>query len=358
MVILSKTFSPQHYFVRYSVNPQHDGLRLDRFLQFYLKTFSRESIKKKIMQGDVVIENRKGIRRSSSKLRSNDIVSLSIYKNDQEDEYWRKEKILLEKIHEIIFEDQHLIAISKPAYMSTHPTGRHLFNCVTVYLEEIYKRTIHSIHRLDRETSGILLLGKDIPTASALGNLFENNLVQKCYLFISKTKTPYGGPSIFTENSSLFSPKKGKVRILVRSAHKASENKKKASTSFKILLKRDHYILGLAFPKTGRQHQIRIHSSHNAFPILGDKLYLGGYTLFQRFKDRTASEEDHSLLEVPRQALHALFLKIQHRDKKHIFCAPLPGDITEWISFYFNKSSDQIKSMIAEEFALFKREDL
>ena len=79
------------------------------------------------------------------------------------------------------------VVTNKPAYMSTHPTGRHLFHCATVYYEQkLNQSTVHSIHRLDRETSGVLLLAKNPTTANQLTVEFENNNVKKCYFFIAE----------------------------------------------------------------------------------------------------------------------------------------------------------------------------
>jgi 23S rRNA-/tRNA-specific pseudouridylate synthase len=85
--------------------------------------------------------------------------------------------------------------------------------------------------------------------------------------------------------------------------------------------------VGLAFPKTGRQHQIRVHAMAHDFPLIGDKLYLAGYEYFSRYKDGLGTVKDQIRLRLPRQALHALSLKLAH----HHFHAPLPSDLTDWL---------------------------
>src|SRR5690606_14188470 len=80
---------------------------------------------------------------------------------------------------------ENIIVCSKPPFMITHPAGKHLFYCATVYYESIHNKTIHSIHRLDRETSGLLVLGKNSVASNEISNQFEEGLVKKCYLLIA-----------------------------------------------------------------------------------------------------------------------------------------------------------------------------
>ena len=97
-----------------------------------------------------------------------------------------------------IFEDENIIIVNKPPFMCTHPTGKHLFNCATTYFENIHNKTMHSIHRLDRETSGILLLGKEIKTTARLTQAFEDCAIKKCYLFIAKINSYFQEEKIFS----------------------------------------------------------------------------------------------------------------------------------------------------------------
>ncbi len=347
MPILDKKFTPERCLIRYKVDEDQHGMRLDQFLQCYLSTFSRENVKKKIQDGEIQIKNRPGKMRPNSRVHYNDIVSMSIVKTEHEDEFWEGKKISLEKIQDIIFEDDHLIVISKPPFMSTHPTGRHLFYCATVHFEEIYHKTIHSIHRLDRETSGILLLGKDSKTSNQVSTSFEKGLVKKCYFFISKSS--YSGLLNFCEESRLDNPDEGRKRVLIQSYPKESDQGKEAKTFFKILFQEKNYTLGLAFPHTGRQHQIRVHALINNLPLLGDKLYLGGYPVFQRFKDFVSTKEDYKFLEIPRHALHAYAIKIPYQNQERIFKSKIPNDLSSWIQKNLSISINDIEKKIESE---------
>ena len=117
-------------------------------------------------------------------------------------------------------------------------------------------------------------------------------------------------------------------RVCVNAYPQDSALGKEAETFFHIVREGPDYVMGLAFPRTGRQHQIRVHARVNGFPLVGDKLYCGSYPMFQRFKDLKATAEDHSLMQIPRQALHAAALRLPGFKS---FSGPLPQDLGNWI---------------------------
>jgi len=331
MAIIGKSFDKDQYNASYLVEKEHEGMRLDQYIQLYLKSFSRQAVKKKIEDGDVQIRGRTPPHRPSVKVHAGDEISLVTHNTVHEDEYWHGEKIDVTEEPKIIFDDGALLIISKPPFMATHPTGRHLFNCATVYFESIYKKTVHSIHRLDRETSGLLLLAKNPEAAKEYTAHFENDLVSKCYFFIAHVTPEYHGKDLFICHNRLGSDDEGLKRVVVNSFPENSNEGKEATTSFKVLFKNMKYLLGLAYPKTGRQHQIRVHAKDNGLPLLGDKIYHGGYELFQRFKDNLATDEDHMLMQIPRHALHAIALNMPYQGKRKTFSSPLPLDLINWI---------------------------
>ena len=328
---ISKSFTPELYEAIYMVDEEQDGIRLDQFCAEYLHSFSREQIKKKIRSGEVQIFDRPYPHKASVKVYHREKVKIFTPRGTLEDEYWRGEKLKLQFDPEIIYEDNDLLVISKPAYMTTHPTGKHLFNCATVYFENLYGTTIHSIHRLDRETSGVQLLARNPKTAERFTSLFEKNQVSKAYFFIAHHNQDNQYPLVAKERlGSLddFIP-----RLYVHCFDENSKEGKVAQTTFVKLYSNEKYFLGLAFPKTGRQHQIRSHAAHYGLPLVGDKLYNGDPTIFMRFKDEIPTEEDHDLMQLSRHALHAVALKIydQTANKEYLFEAPLPQDFKDWL---------------------------
>ena len=347
MSLLGKKFEQDQYQARHLVDELHEGIRLDQFVQLLLPSFSRQAVKEKIKKGEIVIEGRTPPHRPSCRLHHQEVVIINTFRSSHEDEFWAGKKLDLPQPR-IIYEDDHLLVISKPPFMSTHPTGRHLFYCATVFYESLYNQTIHSIHRLDRETSGILLLGKNPDIANQLSEKFENSQVKKCYFFIGVINETYQGEDYLEARERLGSAQEGLKRVYVESFAENSLLGKRAYTEFYILHREDKYLLGLAFPHTGRQHQIRVHAMLRGFPLLGDKLYLGDFELFQRFKDQLATTSDHQLMQIPRHALHAIGLKMDY--KKQIFLDQLPDDLKLWIEQNLSIELPDLNEKIAECF--------
>jgi len=327
-----KKFTTKLYEAIYSVDEEFDGIRLDTFVQNYMPSFSRQQVKKKIARGEVIIKGRPSPHKPSVKVYHREEIKMFTPREDLEDEYWRGKKLELDLEPGIIFEDENVLAISKPSYMATHPSGKHLFNCATVFFEEKYGHTMHSIHRIDRETSGLLLLAKNPAAANLCTDLFEKDLVSKCYFFISEIKDLPEFPFVAKErlgNVENFIP-----RLLMHCFNEDSMAGKHAQTTFHSIWKNDKYLIGLARPKTGRQHQIRSHAAHHGFPLIGDKLYNGDPTVFMRFKDGVATPDDHDRMDLNRHGLHAMALRLGYpsRDKPSLYRAPIPQDFIEWIA--------------------------
>ncbi|MFT6068421.1 MAG: RluA family pseudouridine synthase [Bacteriovoracaceae bacterium] len=348
-MITDKKFAPDYFTITYLVEEDEDGVRLDQFLGKYNPSFSREELKRRIKSGVVEILDRPGKHKPTTKLRTGDRLTMTLHKTTHEDEYWNGEQLVLDLIPKIIFEDDDLIVISKPPYMATHPTGKHLFNCATVHFGNIHDKTIHSIHRLDRETSGVLLLGKSPKTAQDLTPLFEEGLVRKAYFFMAKISEDYKGSPDFNCDLRMGTESTGMDRVYIHSYPNDDTRGKSAETDFKVLFTNNGYALGLAFPKTGRQHQIRVHAKANGLPLVGDKLYLGSYKMFQGFKDLYASKEDHDLMELPRHALHAVAIYFDYKGEKRLFKAALPKDFLPWIKDKFEIKDDELESRIEVE---------
>ena len=119
---------------------------------------------------------------------------------------------------------------------------------------------------------------------------------------------------------------------------------KSAQTSFSALYENEKYVIGLAFPKTGRQHQIRSHGAHHGFPLVGDKPDPGGKELFGRFKDENATKEDHDLMQIPRHALHALALGINLQGEQKKFIGQFPQDFKDWMAKYTEAKVDEVEA--------------
>jgi 23S rRNA pseudouridine1911/1915/1917 synthase len=347
---IEKSFTTERYVVSYPVCTEHDNLRLDQFVMTQMPTLSRQFLKKKIEKGEVTISGRTPPHKSSVKVHSGERVTVTTHNDGMiEDEYWHDEVVSRDQEPTIIFEDPGLLVINKPPFMITHPAGKNLFYCATVFYETLYKHTMHSIHRLDRETSGILMLGKNPKVSQKVSLLFEEDKVRKCYFLIAHIK-PNAKTFPFTAKDRLGRDENAVPQGMISAYDETAEEGKDAETHFELVLEKDGYVLALAFPKTGRQHQIRVHAACNGYPLLGDKLYNGDASVFIRFKDTTATKDDHSLMQIPRQALHAVALKLSYpkEDMKH-FIAPLPKDLVDWIETKLGLKDDEVEQLIKEK---------
>lgn len=350
---IEKSFSTEKYVVSHPVREEQDGWRLDQFVMKCMPSLSREFLKKKIERGEVEISGRKPPHKPSVKVHAGERVVITTHNDGMiEEEFWYGKVVPKTEEPTVIFEDEGLLAINKPPYMITHPAGRNLFYCATVFFESIHKKTIHSIHRLDRETSGVLLLAKNPVTAQKVANLFEMDLVRKCYFFIAHKK-PNATPFPFTAKERLGRKEGALPEAMMFAFPEDSEDGKESETHFECLLEKNSYVLALAFPLTGRQHQIRVHAATHGYPLLGDKIYNGDPTVFMRFKDHEATDEDHEKMQIPRQALHAAALKILYKDKQTHFIAPLPKDLTTWIQQNLNLSFQEVETLMEKEILRF-----
>lgn len=344
---IEKSFSTEKYVVTHPVAIEQDGWRLDQFVMKCMPTLSRQYLKKKIDKGEVVISGRKSPHKPSVKVHYGERITITTHNDGQiEDELWRGKPLPRDQKPGVVFEDEELIVINKPPFMITHPAGKNLFYCATVFFETMYKKTIHSIHRIDRETSGLLLLGKNPKVSQRMALLFEEDKVRKCYFFIAHKK-PGAKTFPFTAKERM-DREEGKIPSQMMSVWpEESEFGKESETHFELILEKDDYVLAMAFPLTGRQHQIRVHAAFHGYPLLGEKLYNGDPGVFMRFKDGDATDEDHDLLQIPRHALHATALKLTYpKDKMTYFIAPLPEDLAVWVEEKLDLKRTQVEEII------------
>ena len=235
------------------------------------------------------------------------------------------------------YEDQRFLVIDKPANLLVHPTGpgrpETLWDELKRLLayEIVNGARISFINRLDRETSGLILVAKTTDAARQLGLMMAQHLIQKTY-----TAIVFGWPAdqTFAVNQPLL--RQGIVRSsriwLKQAVHPDGAS---ALTSFRVLdcfvIRGRPFALVEAEPKTGRTHQIRVHLAHVGHPLVGDKIYGPDENCYLEFiaSDWTPMLEAKLLL--PRQALHASRLSFEFESLPYSFEAPLPGDLQAFL---------------------------
>ncbi len=210
----------------------------------------------------------------------------------------------------VLHEDEHLLAVAKPAGLPTLPGGGFLENTLLA-LAERYSPGAAPVHRLGRWTSGVVLLARDSATAAALSRAWRSGSVIKRYRALAS-----GSPSgrEFTVDVPI-----GPVpHPLLGSVHAATGAGKAASSSFTVVERRQSCFLADAVIATGRAHQIRIHLAASGHPLVGDPLYGAG---------GVPAAACTALPGDPGYHLHAMELRLQHPATKkalELWCAPPP----------------------------------
>lgn len=310
------------------------GMRLDIFLSEKVRDWSRSRLKKLIDEGDVLVNG--GAIKSSYKLRDGDEIFVEF--TEQDGDTFEPENIPIE----IVFEDEYLAVINKPAGMVVHPgagvPNGTLANAIAWHFkfkiqdsrfkiededEESQKpkskiqNRIGIVHRLDKETSGLIVVAKNEITHEKLSAQFHDRKVRKSYValvhgFVRKLEGKVEEP--------IARDRKNRVKMAV------DKNGRNALSIYKVRTRFENFTLLDVDIKTGRTHQIRVHLSHINHPIVGDETYNGG---------RDNQIEDAQLRKAIRNLnrffLHAEKLSLTHpvRKAKMDFEQPMPDELTD-----------------------------
>ncbi len=218
------------------------------------------------------------------------------------------------------------LAVDKPAGLPVHPTGRYYKHTVTTILRETFGEKLVVAHRLDRETSGVLLVCRSKDAERRIKRMFQERAVHKRYLAVVRGRVTEAGRidlPLATRQDS---------RIAVK-MHVVDDGAP-ASTTFRPLAVWKDFSLVEAQPLTGRQHQIRAHLSALGHPVLGDKMYGVETDVFFEFIRNGMTPDLEKRLLLSRQALHALSLTMPHPDQGGALeiIAPLADDIRAFLS--------------------------
>lgn len=292
--------------------------RVDKYLQGRFPKFSRSMMQNIIKEGGVSV-NGKPVK-PSHKLNPGDTIDISLPEPP-------KKEIVPENIPlNIIHEDDSIIVIDKQADLIVHParsnTHGTLVNALVYHAENLSSGTAAFrpgiVHRLDRDTTGVMVVAKDDFAQWKIARQFEKRLVKKSYLAIVQ-----GTPELDADRIS--APLGVNPQIREKYAIRPDIGKE-AETIYEVLESFEGFSLLKLTPKTGRTHQIRVHLSYIKHPIVGDRMY-GGKPVYPRQFKKTG----HSIEEpvINRPALHAHTLEFMHplTNSSVKFEASLPEDM-------------------------------
>lgn len=302
---LSET--PQEFEVR----PRAEGKRIDQYLTNRYTDYSRAVIKR-VIDAEAVLVNGRPVK-ASYRVRTGDSVSVRL--PELPSTVPVAEDIPLEVVHE----DEWLTVVNKPAGMVTHPAKGNwkgtLVNALQFHFDELSSLAGEQrpgiIHRLDRDTTGLLVVAKSDVAHRRLALQFEKREVQKEYLaIVSGVPTRH---SEYIERPIGFHPT-CREKMAIR---EPTEGGKPASTYYEIAERFRGFALVRCRPQTGRTHQIRVHLAHVGCPIVADRAYsgrdrltVGDLITHQERLEPGAIDPDQVLIE--RQALHAHAIRFRH----------------------------------------------
>ena len=298
-----------------------EGMRLDHYLALNLQDYSRTLLRGAIDVGGVTVNGKPS--KASYKVRSGDQlhVVLPVPQHDLP----QPEDIPLD----ILYDDPYLALVNKPANMVVHPAKGHwsgtLVNALQFHFASLsaangtYRAGI--VHRLDRDTSGVILIAKDEMTHRELSAQFERRTVFKEYAAI--TAGVLDRDSDYIEARIRHHPT-DRVKMSV-TTDPNDALAKDAVSYYEVIERFRGYSFVRMQPRTGRTHQIRLHLAHVGCPVLADKLYSGRDRFCLSDIDPKLSDE----MLMSRQALHAYRLRFRHprKDQWMEVEAPIPADM-------------------------------
>ena len=310
------------------------SIRLDRFIETQISkqveteadvvlpsfSLSRTYIQKLIREGAITVNGKPS--KPGYKLRAGDQISLTL-PDPRPLQTVEAEPIRLD----ILYEDSALIVVNKPAGMTVHPAGDiqsgTLVNALLNHCESLPGiggvQRPGIVHRLDKDTSGVIVVAKTDHAHRHLSAQFEAHTTTRHYYAVVCGVPPN---ETGTVNAHIIRGPRDRRRMTV-----TRTGGRRAVTHYRLLERYDRFSFLKLTLETGRIHQIRVHLSHIGHPVAGDRVYGGGYA--RAIHDAPSPGAKETLVALNRQALHAHTLGFIHPDteERWTFSAPMPDDM-------------------------------
>jgi 23S rRNA pseudouridine1911/1915/1917 synthase len=317
------------------VPPRHAGLRADAFFCLAFPLLSRTRIRQKIQQGEAMLNGRRFA--TSARLRAGDEIAVA----------WRgpvSEEPTDDAPPVVLFEDEWFVAVDKPAGQASHPSGATQAGTLIQQVRRLLLPSTQEriaggdreawptlVGRLDRFTSGVVLVAKTAPALAAMQRLREDGLVERCYRAVVEGRladdegiieAPLGPAA--RDRSAVRSGSMVGIRMTV------TPDGLPSLTTYQVLKRGSWCTVLHAMPRTGRQHQIRAHFASIGHPVVGDLIYRDEALFLQYW--RNGCRLDESL--PPRQLLHAELTAFAHpfTGSRIRIEAPVPEDFTAMLA--------------------------
>lgn len=302
------------------VPSEYHGQRVDVVLAQLFPDFSRSQLTNWLKEGAITLDQRQ--YKPKDKVYGGEQIKLNITFTAKDVEL-QAEAIPLD----IIFEDEHLLIVNKPAGLVVHPgAGNPQHTLVNALL--YHSPALHHlpragiIHRLDKDTTGLLMVAKTLPAHTSLVRQMQAREIQRHYLALVHGHIIGGG----TIDTFYGRHPRNRLKMAV------CIHGKQAITQFTVQKQYQYVTLLNVTLQTGRTHQIRVHMAHLNHPVVGDPLYGGQARIPAGITDTLRQ----TIKQFKRQALHACTLSFMHPhlQKKLTFTAPLPDDFQLLLTFF------------------------
>lgn len=308
----------EHIEQQFEIAREHHGQRIDSVLAQLMPEYSRSQLSTWIKNATVTVNQKQC--KPKDKVMTGDVIDVNVTFTPQVAEFnqCEAEDIPLE----VVYEDDDVLVINKPAGLVVHPgAGNREHTLVNALLH--HAPTLHHlpragiIHRLDKDTTGLLIIAKTLIAHTALIRQMQARDIQRHYITLVQGHVISGG----TIDTGFGRHPRNRLKMSVIGQGR------QAITHYKVNQQYGDYTLLDVSLMTGRTHQIRVHMLHINHPVVGDQLYSGR----MRFPINASDELRAALQQFKRQALHACAIAFNHpiTNEELAFTAPLPADFAQ-----------------------------